>query len=279
VLQTPPARSIWKEINMPNVPHPGYYVYILARPNGKPFYVGKGQRNRIYAHEGEARTDCRCHKCQVIRKIWRNGGEVQRYKVLTTHDEAEAYAYEVQLIALIGRESLTNINEGGLGSGNFTEAALADIGKASRARWGDPEYRAARLDEIQSRWNDPGYRAKIQAAWDNPDRRKHMSAVSKANWDNPDYRARVAAGSKAKWSDPAIRERMTGKMNAKRREPERRANIAAKTKAQMQDPLRRANLAAKTKAKWQEPGYRERVSAKIKEAKARKRITGEETPE
>lgn len=265
---------------MSNVPHPGFYVYILARPNGKPFYVGKGQRNRIYVHENEARTDCRCHKCRVIQKIWRNGGEVQRYKVLTTDDEMEAYTYEAQLIALIGRESLVNLVDGGQGRRNFTEAALVDIGKASRARWGDPAYRAARLNEIQSRWNDPGYRAKIQAAWDNPDRRTHMSAVSKANWDNPDYRARVAAGSKAKWDDPAIRERMTEKMNAKRREPERRANIAAKTKARMQDPSYRANLAAKTKAKWQEPGYRERISAKIREVKERNRIAkkGEEQP-
>lgn len=257
---------------MSTVPQPQFYVYILARPNGKPFYVGKGKRDRIYAHENEARRDCPCHKCRVIRKIWRNGGEVQRYKVLTTHDEAEAYAYEVQLIALIGRDSLVNISEGGLGGGDFTEAALADIGRASRARWGDPSYRAARLNEIQSRWNDPGYRAKIQVSWNNPERRKYMSAVSKANWENPDYRARVSAGSKAKWADPDIRERMTAKMNAKRREPERRANIGAKTKARMQDPAYRANLAAKTKAKWQEPGYRERVTAKVKETKDRLRI-------
>lgn len=256
---------------MSTVPQPLFYVYILARPTGKPFYVGKGKRNRIYAHENEARTDCQCHKCRVIRKIWKSGGEVQRYKVLTTHDEMEAYAYEAQLITLIGRESLVNLRDGGRDGGNFTDAALIEIGAAARARWSDPAYRAARLEEIQSRWNDPGYRAKIQAAWDNPDRRTHISTVSRANWDDPNYRARVTAGSKNKWSDPAIREQMTTKMNARRRDPEYRASISAKTKAHMQDPEYRANLSAKTAAKWQEPGYRERVSAKIKEAKARRR--------
>lgn len=36
-----------------------YYVYMLARPNGTPFYVGKGTGTRVFGHELEAK---RCLK-------------------------------------------------------------------------------------------------------------------------------------------------------------------------------------------------------------------------
>lgn len=92
---------------------PRFYVYVLARPNGKPFYVGKGQRGRVYDHENEARKGHKCHKCNVIRKIWRKGGEVQRYIVFTTDSEREALDYEIELIALYGQETLCNLTSGG----------------------------------------------------------------------------------------------------------------------------------------------------------------------
>jgi hypothetical protein len=92
-----------------------FYVYLLCRPNGKPFYVGKGKSRRIYDHEKEARGSCKCHKCNVIRKIWRYGGEVQRYIVFTTNDEQAAFAYECELIALHGRGNLCNLTDGGEG--------------------------------------------------------------------------------------------------------------------------------------------------------------------
>lgn len=264
---------------MSTVPHPGFYVYILARPNGKPFYVGKGQRNRIYVHESEARTDCPCHKCRVIRKIWRNGGEVQRYKVLTTHDETEAYAYEVQLIALIGRESLVNLCDGGQGGGNFTEAALADIGKASRARWQDPAYRAARLDEIRSRWQDPVYRDKMYAARNDPGLRQRVSAKNKEKWNDPDYRARVTANIKAVKSSADFHEKASAAAHKRWDNPDRRANMSAKAKERQSDPERRAAIAEKVKAQWQVPGYREQISAKVKATKERLRKERESTNE
>ena len=32
-----------------------HYVYILRRPDGRPFYVGKGYGPRVFQHENEAR--------------------------------------------------------------------------------------------------------------------------------------------------------------------------------------------------------------------------------
>jgi len=92
---------------------PRFYVYVLARPNNKPFYVGKGKGRRIYDHELEARGGHRCQKCNVIRKIWKQGGEVQRYIVFTTDIESDALAHEAELIALYGKSTLCNITDGG----------------------------------------------------------------------------------------------------------------------------------------------------------------------
>jgi hypothetical protein len=104
---------------------PRFYVYILARPNGKVFYVGKGQGKRVFGHEREAKSACPCHKCRVIRKIWREGGEVQRSIVFTTDDEHAALAYEREQIALHGRKNLCNRTDGGEGPLNLTAAQRA----------------------------------------------------------------------------------------------------------------------------------------------------------
>lgn len=85
-----------------------FYVYLLLRPNGKPFYVGKGIGNRIGFHENEARKDHDCHKCRVIRKIWRSGGEVGREIIFRTDNEDEAYRIEAITIARF-RSGLVNV--------------------------------------------------------------------------------------------------------------------------------------------------------------------------
>lgn len=91
-----------------------YYVYILFRPDGRPFYVGKGQRNRMHQHEVEARKGHDCYKCNTIRKIWSEGGSVFKTKVFETHDEADAYQMEARVISAIGLDLLANVKEGGI---------------------------------------------------------------------------------------------------------------------------------------------------------------------
>lgn len=64
-------------------PDAPFYVYLLLRPNGQAFYVGKGIGKRIDDHEKEARQNHDCYKCAVIRKIWRSGGEVGKQNLTT----------------------------------------------------------------------------------------------------------------------------------------------------------------------------------------------------
>jgi hypothetical protein len=91
-----------------------YYVYQLIDPrNSKPFYVGKGKGERMYAHEREAEGKSQHPKCRVIREI-KELGYVIEYKILKRfEDEAEAYLYEAQVILDIGLENLTNLMHGG----------------------------------------------------------------------------------------------------------------------------------------------------------------------
>ena len=102
-----------------------FYVYTLAYPDGTVFYVGKGTRyDRIHAHEQEAKRGIRSHKCNVIRKIYRDGGKVQKQKVAFFDTKEEAYRFEMQLIAFFGRDTLTNCSDGGEGRGSSPSSGL-----------------------------------------------------------------------------------------------------------------------------------------------------------
>lgn len=98
-----------------------HYVYVLRRPDGRPFYVGKGIRDRVFAHENEARHPnnrrSNAYKLNVIRSIWRQGVAVDYEIALTSMDEAAAYAREAELIGTFKRlhegGPLTNLHPGG----------------------------------------------------------------------------------------------------------------------------------------------------------------------
>lgn len=127
-----------------------YYVYVLARPNGKVFYVGKGKGKRVFGHEAEARSGHTSHKCNVIRKIWKNGGQVQRYIIFTTDDEQEALEYERETIALYGLHNLTNQTTGGERAFVMGDDAKAKLVASLRQYRSTPEGRAAHLRQIES---------------------------------------------------------------------------------------------------------------------------------
>lgn len=83
-----------------------YYVYTLARPDGRVFYVGKGSGRRTNIHLNEARKmECHCKKCRIIHHIWAAHQEVQINRVFEADNEHDAFDYER---ALIARLSLTN---------------------------------------------------------------------------------------------------------------------------------------------------------------------------
>lgn len=121
-----------------------HYVYLLRRPDGRPFYVGKGVGPRVFHHENEARhpNDRRsnAHKLNVIRSIWRAGGAPTYEIDFETDDPAAAYARETELITHFGRlhegGPLTNRAPGG---GSTAGPAPVSKERHSATLGGNPE--------------------------------------------------------------------------------------------------------------------------------------------
>lgn len=126
-----------------------FYIYVLLRPDGQPFYVGKGLGKRLFNHDADARnTTLTTHKLNVIRVIRKNGGNVSYALPYFCDDEAEAHAFEVKLISSIGRHDLkkgplTNQTAGSEGVTGLSAETMArkaaNLGGASD----DPHRRVA----------------------------------------------------------------------------------------------------------------------------------------
>lgn len=213
-----------------------YYVYVLARPDGEPFYVGKGQKNRIYRHEDEARRGHTCDKCDVIREIWQAGGEIQRSVVLTTNDEQEAFAYETELILLYGRLTLVNQTDGGLGQRGrtFSQETRERQSAGLRRRYAsDPMYRQKILDHLAA-WrasqSPEAMSRKARESGNKPEEVTRRREQAKYQWATTDLRATVSERAKARWADPEFRARMSAKAKAQMGTPEARERISRQMK-------------------------------------------------
>ena len=74
-----------------------YYVYLLERPNGQVFYVGKGQDDYWNRHEQKAKRGEKCQLTTIIQDIWSQGQQVQKRKVYEHLSAEDAYAYQVRM--------------------------------------------------------------------------------------------------------------------------------------------------------------------------------------
>jgi len=122
--------------------HHPHYVYVLCRPLGEPFYVGKGVNFRALQHEADARTTkTLTHKLNVIRSLHRLGQTVA-YRIDSSFaDETDALARERALIAEIGRHDLrrgplTKQTDGGEGTSNPSEESRQ---RRRDSLWGDAD--------------------------------------------------------------------------------------------------------------------------------------------
>jgi hypothetical protein len=108
-----------------------FYVYELIDPrDGKPFYVGKGIRNRVHQHERDAAKGAEGPRFDRLREIGAQGLKVQHRIVGRFKNEIEAYAFEARRIASLGMVNLTNISPGGGGGYACEYTAEQDKGLA-----------------------------------------------------------------------------------------------------------------------------------------------------
>ena len=123
-----------------------FYVYVLCRPDGRPFYVGKGLNRRVLEHEAEARRnhpvgETNPFKCNVIRKIIRDGGEII-YRIDTIYDPEDQQACLEREAFLI--KTHRRLHEGGYltnlagGLGNLSGAAPHSLARHADTLSGEP---------------------------------------------------------------------------------------------------------------------------------------------
>lgn len=96
-----------------------YYVYALCRPDGTPFYVGKGKGSRINDH-GRNRGRHKLVNDEIFA-IEAAGGRCLRVILHDRLSEEDAYSLERKVIRSIGRSPdgpLVNRNDGGFGGKN-----------------------------------------------------------------------------------------------------------------------------------------------------------------
>lgn len=138
------------------------------RPDGRPFYIGKGSGKRLQQHRWVAkRPDLKGSQYPVyraIRKMWEAGNDYEEQILLTGLTEAAAFEVERQCIAGIGPENLLNLTSGGEGISGYhhTDEAKTKISIVSRQL--TPEQRQA-LSDRNRVWTPEELKARRRAAY------------------------------------------------------------------------------------------------------------------
>ncbi|WWO62244.1 hypothetical protein [Vibrio phage vB_VcM_SY] len=159
-----------------------YYVYVLKRSDGSPFYVGAGLMSRIMSHfNGTGRRPL----VDAIFREHKDNCESVSYTIDSEHKTKEsAFSREIELIAEIGKISdggtLVNICDGGAGSNGY---------RASQ------EERKANSDRVKEYYSDP-------------ESRKRTSILTKKAMEDERIRSHISSKLKERWSDKAYREKL-----------------------------------------------------------------------
>ena len=144
---------------------PAFYVYVIRKPDGEPFYVGKGKGRRVAVHEEHARTKRRSKKLSVIRGIWNLGMQPIYELAVACETERAAADMEVKLIGAFGRKdkglgTLLNLTDGGEGVSGLQHS----LDSRERMRTAAERTRELRSQRMRERRNSPEFIERWKAA-------------------------------------------------------------------------------------------------------------------
>jgi hypothetical protein len=203
---------------------PNYYIYVLFRKTGLPFYIGKGYGNRWGAHERAARNNKSLNnprKLRIIRQMFAEGwSEIPKIKLAKDLTPEQACVYEkawIKALGRIGREPnglLVNLTDGGDGMSGWVMSTYHREALSARRR-NKP------LSEAQR---------KVITAMIEGNRGKRLSAARRAalmasTRDKPRSEAQLAALA-------AGRRSVTGKTQTEAHRQKRSAALSGKPKSE-----------------------------------------------
>jgi hypothetical protein len=212
-----------------------FYVYIMHRPDGRPFYVGKGKRWRIVSHEQDARAGRPGVRPSVIRKIWREKGSVY-YRIDSFHvSEADAFTAEMQMIAKIGRREnggpLVNNTDGGEGPSGFrqviTAEARAKISAALKGVRKTPEHVAAVGAALRGKKRTAEHSVKMSRILRSPEISAKIRAGREGFRHTEESKAKISSVKRGTTASAETRAKMSLAHKGKKRSEEARKRIAA----------------------------------------------------
>jgi hypothetical protein len=237
-----------------------FYVYVYRDPRplkkDQPVYVGKGTGDRDISHWSKGSHNKPFQ--DFISHLKQRGLVALCERVFETEVEAEAFAKEIELIALYGRRNtgagtLFNLTDGGEGgSGTVrTEAHKEADRMHALHHWQDPKYRA-KVTEAQKvvQGTDEARAIKSEnsaQAWADPEVRQKRQTGIKRGRSTAESKAKTSAQAKAQWSDPEYAAKQTANNQEIANRAEVKAAKAAATKALWADPEWKAKMMAARK--------------------------------
>lgn len=217
-----------------------YYVYVLFRENGIPFYVGMGKGDRWASHEKRAHFR-RTHKDRLIAAMQERAIEVPKVKVREGLTKREAFEVEVALIAAIGREpsgTLINQTSGGDGVPGLSAEVRRQMGEKARERLKGVNRPAEVIARITAtkRAKAAADRAAKEATLKSPQPKKPKQPYRHSE----DARRRIGEAAKGRPQTAEKSRKISEALRGRRLSEEHRAKISAIQTGRKEDPIHSA---------------------------------------
>ena len=218
-----------------------YYTYAYLREDRTPYYIGKGEKDRIYK-KGKGEVKPPKDKSRIIY-------------LKQNLTEAEAFRHEIYMIAVFGRKDLgTGILRNRTNGGEGFSGAIHT-----------PETKA-KLSAAMKGENSPNYGKTLS-----PEIKAKLSAAHKGKTLSPETKAKISAAQKGKTLSPETRAKMSVARKDIPRSLETRAKISESLKGENHpfygktlSPETRAKISATMKGKTLSPETKAKLSAAMK---------------